>query len=263
MLAVCTRERCLKAAVPLLSFGCTLAGILLWQAGIRIEFQYYAIGCVAGSCILAYLAWIRPRKDIVALSTPLYAVIFFTLPSDFLVAVVIQLLCAAGLTILLIRLDRRFGNEACGTTARQGPLMDYAVRVREQLSPEPAVSRAASLVFVRFAQGDYEAAAAFAAELSGMVKTGPVASAAAIVAEQAGHLLAGATTAGEFLTFEDGDRTLLWHPAGTGEDRDREYGVTLDNALLLLFAVAASAPEEGELVCSDPLWKFASSLAVR
>jgi len=73
----------LEAAVPLFSFGGAFLAILSEWQGILLDFHIPALGCVLASFILAYLAWIRPKKDIVALSTPIYSFIFFLIRPNF------------------------------------------------------------------------------------------------------------------------------------------------------------------------------------
>ena len=99
----------LEIAIPVLSLGGAVIALLLAQGGSPVDVRYFGIGCVAGSFILAYLAWIRPHKDIVALSTPIYSFLFFVIPSDTAVTIFLEFLYAASLTILLIRLKLRFG----------------------------------------------------------------------------------------------------------------------------------------------------------
>jgi|GEM_PF-3556342 len=94
--------------VPIISFGGIVISILsqtivfLSSAGIW--------GCIIGSCFLAYLAYIKPKKDIVSLLTPLYAVIIFSNP-DFSREILTQILFAASLFILVIRLNLRFSTK--------------------------------------------------------------------------------------------------------------------------------------------------------
>ena len=67
------------------------------------------------SLLPGYLHTLRgsaPRKDIVALSTPLYSFIFIAVPTDVFSSVVLEVLYAASLTILLVRLKYRFGTTA-------------------------------------------------------------------------------------------------------------------------------------------------------
>jgi hypothetical protein len=260
-------DRYLEPAVPLLSFGATFAGILLWQAGITISFQYFAGGCLAASCILAYLAWCRPRKDIVALSTPLYAFIFFVVPADYTTALVLQLLCAAGLTILLVRLKYRFsdaGSQPGSDTALTGPLRVYVDRLPGAcpvLSPQQA--RGVGAVIVRFSTGEYAGAARLAdqarGELEGVAGLECLRLALAIVSEQAGVTEGGLPTPVEFTAFTSGQEALLAHPVMAGMDREHLYMTTLWNALLLLFAAAWLAlPADPDLLsCRN----FAQNLA--
>jgi len=258
------RQRCLEFAVPVIPLGFTLAGILLWQLGVRIDFQYFALGCLIGSCILAYLAWIRPRKDIVALSTPLYAFIFFVVPSDYTAGVVFQLLYAVSLAILLVRLKYRFGDHALPASAgERGPPEEYADRVRSLLPPvPPALAGDAGTVFIRFAEGEYELVARLAAAAgetcSSASGPGMLGRAFLIVAEQAGNSLQGISEPAGFRSFSPEDSPLLFHrsPASAGAD----YTVTLDNALLLLYAVAWNDPAGNGNVRLGPLRPFALRL---
>ena len=108
-------NRCLETAVPLLSFGGALLGITFWVTTASVDYRISILGCVFASWVLAYLAWKRPRKDIVALSTPIYSIIFFAVPTDNFSAVVLELLYATSLTILLVRLKYRFGAQVVKT----------------------------------------------------------------------------------------------------------------------------------------------------
>jgi hypothetical protein len=242
-------QRCLEIAVPLVSFGFTLGGILLWQGGIKIDFQYFAIGCLIGSCILAYLAWIRPHKDIVALSTPLYGLIFFVVPTEFDAGVALQLLYAVSLTFLLMRLKYRFGNAAPlpGSAVQEGPLDRYIDLVRESLPlKDPESARNATHVFVRFAEGDYDNAARLASRDPGGTVPGrsdTLSRAFAIVAEQAAHTKTGGAFPPDFVRFVPEDGPFLFHPAEAGMDEEQEYMAALDNALLLLYAAGFTSQD--------------------
>ena len=104
-----TRFLILEVLVPVLAFGSTVTGIALWEmTGLRFEIQYAAAGGFLASCLLAYLAWHRPRKDIVSLTTPLYGFLFLVTAIDYYSGVLLQLFYAVGLTILVIRLHYRF-----------------------------------------------------------------------------------------------------------------------------------------------------------
>ena len=154
-----SRQRTLEIGVPLLAFGFTLAGILLWQAGTRFAFQYAASGGFLASVLLAYLAWNLPRKDIVALSTPLYGLIFLVTPIDYAPGVILQLIYAAGLTVLVVRLHYRFGSSGLctgGTRELAGPLRQYVDRVTADVPVlQPHQARSAGAVVIRYSTGDY------------------------------------------------------------------------------------------------------------
>jgi len=67
-----------------------------------------SIGCVLGSLAIAGLALTRQRKDIVSLCTPIFAAIIFVTPPETPPGLPIQVLYAATLTALVIRLEKRF-----------------------------------------------------------------------------------------------------------------------------------------------------------
>ena len=98
----------LEAAVPLLSFGGALIAILLWTLPVQTDLRITILGCVLASWVLAYLAWIRPKKDIVSLTTPIYSFVFLAVPTDNFSVIILELLYAASLSILLLRLKYRF-----------------------------------------------------------------------------------------------------------------------------------------------------------
>jgi hypothetical protein len=102
------KEWALSIAVPVVSFGGAGIGILLASQGIIGDAGSFYWGVLAGSFLLAYLAWIKPRRDIVALLAPLYAVIIFLIPLEVKPTLLLQLLFAASLTVLVIRLNIRF-----------------------------------------------------------------------------------------------------------------------------------------------------------
>ncbi|MCK9579898.1 MAG: hypothetical protein M0Q92_05540 [Methanoregula sp.] len=237
-------HRWLELGVPLLSFGGAFVAILAGILNFTLDYHYPAIGCVIASAILAYLAWIRPKKDIVAISTPIYAFIFFLVPSDSSVGIVLQLLYATSLTILLIRLKRRFGNIAPlpGRVEDDGPLSGYIARVREAIPDVTSgIAADAGRVFIRFARGEYEVAAPLAGacyqELAKDEDTA-LAAAFAIIAAEAAQGGSGSAIPAGFRQFSDGQYASLFYPAPDNVDQEQVYATTLDNALLLLYAVS-------------------------
>ncbi len=234
----------LEALVPLLAFGSTLLGMLLWNAGVLVEIQYAAIGGFLASCLLAYLAWIRPQKDIVALSTPIYGFIFFVAPIDYTGGVVLQLLFACGLTVLAARLHRRFGSGASarstGNELAAGPLTGYIDSTRDALAGlDPAAGHLAAEVFLRFSEGEYREAGEMAHAAQRMDRIPEsVARAFGITGQHAELLDRNLPRPQTYMTFGEMDSPLMAKPLPGSGDQEHEFEVQMDNALLLLFSAA-------------------------
>ncbi len=229
--------------VPILAFGSTIAGVMLHTSGVEFEIQYAAVGGFLASCLLAYLAWTRLHKDIVALSTPIYGFIFLVTPIDYAGGVALQLVYAAGLTILAARLRYRFGTGIAGGTPSkdlsEGPLRTYVESGGPLLSSlDPACGSASAEVFLAFSAGEYARAAEIAhagicldtQRPDGLVR-------AFSVLRQHAELMENneprPLTYQKFLPADAG--LLARHLAGSG-DPEREFELMLDNALLLLFS---------------------------
>lgn len=259
-------ERYLEAAVPLIAFGITIAGILLWKAGFAIDFQYVSIGCLVSSFILAYLAWTRPRKDIVALSTPIYGIVFLSAPIEAEAGAILQLFYAAGLTILLIRLKRRFSGDTSriGALSSDEPLGRYRDRLVAGIHPvTPEIALAAARVFIDFAGGNYEQArdrATSAAELPDGADHELLMHAFAIVADRAGRMTDNSPPPAHFPAFSVSEAPLLFHQINDGLDRDHEYSLGLDNALIMLYIVSLGSQDKENLVMLDQLRPFVRKL---
>lgn len=266
-LPVTVNRRFLEPAVPLVAFGITGIGILLWVAGYTIDFQYFSIGCAISSFILAYLAWIQPRKDIVALSTPIYGIVFLSTPIEAAAGIVLQLLYAAGLTILLFRLKKRFGDDGscpCSLTPDE-PLGRYRERLLSGITTiSPDLARAAGRVFIRFAEGEYEQAGAFARDtgISQDEIPAPVERAFAIVTEQTGLMTAGSPCPAESCTaFSPDQQEFLFHPVPEQTNHNQDSSLHLENALLLLYVIALEYREREIHYRLEQLSPFARRLS--
>ncbi|HMA04630.1 MAG TPA: hypothetical protein VKO45_01760 [Methanomicrobiales archaeon] len=90
--------------VPGLAWGGIVAGFLLSPPSLLPG----SAGCFLGSLAIAGLALTRTKKDIVSLCTPIFALLIFVFPLETPPGLAMQLLFAATLTGLLIRLERRF-----------------------------------------------------------------------------------------------------------------------------------------------------------
>ena len=245
-------HRWLELAVPLLSFGGALLAFIILVTNFPLDFRISILGCVLASWVLAYLAWIRPQKDIVALTTPIYSFIFIAIPTDVFSSMVLEVLYAASLTILLVRLKYRFG--ATASTAYRlkelaAPLKTYVARTSGScagISPESGHS--AAVIFVRFAEGNYGEAARESGTAAGRLEDAGTSScltrAFKIVREHAALLDRSLPRPQVFLTFSPEDADLLAKPVTGSPERDHEFYTTLDNALLLLFSAAWNTSEK-------------------
>lgn len=101
------RERTCTALILVLLWGGIAAAVLLSALRFIDDPGSFFWGCIAGSFVLAYLARIKKKLDIVSLLTPVYAVIIF-MGLEISPNMVLQTLYAASLTILLYRLHTQF-----------------------------------------------------------------------------------------------------------------------------------------------------------
>jgi len=94
--------------VPVLAFG----GILLEIGApwLPVPFGAGGLGCITGSVLLAYIALKKPKRDLVSLFVPMFAVIIFVLPSIYETGLVMQVLFAVTLAAVAYRLEVRFSD---------------------------------------------------------------------------------------------------------------------------------------------------------
>lgn len=256
-----TRKRVLylEILVPVLAFMSTILGMVLWNAGVMFEIQYAAAGGFLASCLLAYLAWNRPKKDIVALSTPIYGFIFFVTPIDYTGGVMLQLLYACGLTALTARLHRLFAATApdsfSGTGLATGRLSAYVESTRDAFAAlDPAAGHSAAETFLFFSAGDYHRTAELAHAAACHDGTPePVVRALGILRQHAELLDSNLPRPFTYLTFLPDDRSLMAKPLPGSGDPDREFETMMDNALLLLYSAAwhASPQDRPSLLASQ------------
>jgi hypothetical protein len=242
----------LELAVPLFSFGGILIAFLLLGQGYIMSFRIAAAGCILASIILAYLAWIRPKKDIVALTTPVYSIIFFVLPSDLIPDLILPILYAISLNILLVRLKYRFGKPGTAVTLGKelgGSLKTYIDLTQEPLKNiSPGTAHNATLAFVQFAQGDYamvvRISATVAEQDANKEHMRSVSQAFAIVKEHAALLDKSLPVPYTYQVFNPEHANLLAKHLSPGQDDDHEFYLALDNALLLLYSAAWNGSEQ-------------------
>ena len=105
------REMLLAVSIPVLAFGGIPVAIALARAGWIDDPGTFAWGCVIASALIAYLAYLKPKKDIVSLLVPFFALLIFIVPMEMKPTVLTQVLYAATLTALVVRLQMRFSKK--------------------------------------------------------------------------------------------------------------------------------------------------------
>lgn len=105
------KEKTVTILVLLLVWGGVLSAITLSLQGIIKDPGSFFWGCIAGSFALSYLALIKKKLDIVSLLTPVYAIISF-MGLEIQPNLLLQILFAASMTVLVIRLHLRFSSDA-------------------------------------------------------------------------------------------------------------------------------------------------------
>jgi len=92
-------------SAPIIAF----AGIAL---GMIIDMNTIGIGgCIISSFILCGIALLKPKRDLVSLLVPLFAIIIFNPWSEFSTGLTMQILFAATVTIIAIRLEKRYSQK--------------------------------------------------------------------------------------------------------------------------------------------------------
>jgi hypothetical protein len=247
-------ERYLSIAVPLVSFGGIALAISLQYLGLIADAGEFFWGCVIGSVCLGYLAWIKPRRDIVALLAPLYAVLIFLVPLEMRPNLVLQVLFAISITILVVRLNKRFSSPISQVTEEnhmEKYLYDYMNRISpyyRDMDRECAHEIASTVLSYKFGlypktMQSAEKALAMLPE-DGAMKT--LKKAVTIVADRAENLEESRVkrVSAESFSPEDEEYLAIVLPAESVEDRDE---LKLDNALLLLYAVGyLESPDDGQ-----------------
>jgi hypothetical protein len=244
----------LSIAVPILCFGGAALGILLWRVGLITDPGSFYWGCIAGAVALAYLAWVKPRKDIVSLLAPLYAVIIFLLPLENKPTILLQLLFGASLTILVVRLNILFSTPPVnkhGENPMEKYLYDYMHRITplyRGIGSDTAHEIASAVLSFKF--GLYPNTVTSAGNaVSHLTGEGPFATlrkALRIIRDRAANLDQAEIKGYSLETFDPGEESYLAVnlPA---EQIDNREDFALDNSILLCYAVAyLYSPDDGQ-----------------
>lgn len=244
----------LTLAVPICAFGGLGLAVLLQGAGIIADAADFYWGSVAASVILAYLAYLKPRRDIVSLFAPFYALLIFIVPLETKASFLLQSLYAVSITLLLIRLHYRFSTPKIVPKEEEPMekfLYDYIHRMTplfRGIDPDTAHEIASAVLSFKF--GLYAKTVNDAGKAASRIpKEGPgtvIEKALRIVRDRAAAL--EEARVGEFspVRFDSEDAPYL--AVVLREDQvENEDTLTLDNALLLLYTAAyLQSPDDGQ-----------------
>jgi hypothetical protein len=248
------REAGLFILVPLLAFGGLLLGIGLQNAGVITDAADFYWGSVAASLVLAFLALIKPRKDIVSLCAPMFALFVFIVPLETKPSLLLQGLYAASITALAVRLHLRFSTPKI-PDRKEMTMEKYLYEYIHRITPFfPKVGRdcahdiASTVLSFKF--GLYAKAATDAARaISRLGETENrvvLEKALKIVKDRAEALDQSMPGGFSPVSFEKEDFPFLALNIDPGQVEDTHV-YTLDNALLLLYAVAyLQSPDDGQ-----------------
>ena len=244
----------LSLAIPAVSFAGIGLAVLLQSAGLIPDAGGFFWGSVAGGFMLGYLAYLEPRRDIVSLLAPLYAIIIFVVPLETKPTLLLQVLFALSITILVVRLHFRFSTRKITPSEGDGMekfLYDYMHRITPffmQIDPATAHEIASAVLSFKFGlyQKTVTSADRAISRLAGGQPVQALVRALQIARDRARNLDEGAINRYSPVSFEAGDAAYLAVILPPEKISDHDSYV-LDNALLLLYAVAyLESPDDGQ-----------------
>lgn len=240
--------------VPVLSFGGFALGIGLQHAGVITDAADFYWGSVFASLLLAGIALGKPRKDIVSLCTPMFALFIFIVPLETKPSLLLQALYAASITALALRLELRFSTPR--TPRKEEDQMEkYLYEYIHRITPHfgnvsrdcahDIASAVLSFKFGLYPKVKTDAGRALAHLEQGKVP--PVlGKALAILRDRAAAL--EEARVGEFSPVAFGSEDMPFLALSLPPDQVEDPNIyTLDNAILLLYAVAyLQSPDDGQ-----------------
>jgi hypothetical protein len=246
------RQREIAIAIPIISFAGIAIGIILQYAGVIPDAADFWYGPAIGAFLLGYLAWLKPRLDIVSICAPIFAVLILIFPLDTKPSLLIVILFSISITILLIRLEKRFSTPA--KISEDDPmehyLYDYMERLRVMYKDvDRKTSHEIAQAFLSFRFGLYGNTVKQADDAIRLMKeTEPqkvLKKALTMMRERASNLENADVTPVTDIFFVDDDAPYLaiHIPEETNQD---PATLQLDNAIILIYSVSYMTSEEDE-----------------
>ena len=95
-------------AVPVVALGSVGLGAMLGLQDMPLLANPGILGCIIASFYLGFLAFFKPKKDIVSLLVPLFALIIFNPYNEISKGFVMQVLFAATISLVAFRLEQSY-----------------------------------------------------------------------------------------------------------------------------------------------------------
>ncbi|MCK9307357.1 MAG: hypothetical protein M0P17_07520 [Methanoculleus sp.] len=238
-------------AVPAVSFGGIGIELLLASVGFPYAVWAGIAGCVAASCILCYQAYLKPRRDLVSLFTPLFAFLIFIMPNEISSGVIVQTLFAGTITFLAVRVEKLFNAAKPQERTMKDVLNEYIGRIEPifaVIDEETGHLIAQSLLTYKFelyGSAAEKMTAALARLDTIAPHPGAVERALLILRERTGDLADSRVTANPEHTFIEADYDDLAIRLRPDQIED-PAALDLDNALVLLYAVGIETSPDDE-----------------
>ncbi|MFY9194182.1 MAG: hypothetical protein WAN99_02260 [Methanoculleus sp.] len=243
--------------VPAVAFGGIGLEMLLFSAGFEYAAWAGIVGCVVASFILFYQAYNKPRRDIVSLFVPLYAVLIFIVPNDISKGLIVQVFYAATITLLTVRVEKLFNAPKQEKRTMKQMLNDYIGRIEPLLAEvDEETGHAVAQSFLIYKFGLYKNAVERCTEALDLLEAAePLSSSALedallILRERAGDLARSRMTASPEHTFSEDDYEYLAIHLRP-EQVEIPATLDLDNALILLYAVGVETSPDDELALEE------------
>ncbi len=239
-------------AIPVISFAGIALGILLNNAGLITDIGDFWYGPAAGAFLLGYLAVLKPRRDIVSLFAPVYAVLILIIPTDAKPSLLLLVLFAASITILDVRLVKRFSTpvQKKEIDPMEQYLYDYIERLRPMYSDiDRKTAHEIASAFLSFKYGLYGNAVTQATQAISLLNdSGPdtiLKKALTILKTRAGNLENADVSPVTGIEFGEPEQSYMAIHV-LPEANEDPATLTLDNALILIYAVSLLTSEDDE-----------------
>jgi len=225
---------------------------MLQIVGIIPDAAEFWYGPAIGAFLLGYLAWLKPRLDVVSICAPIFAILILIVPLDAKPGLLIVILFAVSIIILTIRLEKRFSTPVI--LSEEDPmehyLYDYMERLRLMYKDiDRKTAHEIAQAFLTFRFGLYGNTVKQADDAILLMKdTEPqkvLKKALTMMRERARNLENADVTPVTDIFFVDDDAPYLAIHIPEEANQDPAT-LQLDNAIILIYSVSYMTSEDDE-----------------